>query len=420
MRFSTLFRMTLATVVASLIATLAFAQSEGEAQQDKVSEREKERVLTAMERVITRMAYVPGVDFGEWPTMIEEYREQIDEATTRGEFVTEVNRALQNFGFSHIVLFSPQSAQRRFQQEMVGIGVRIQQEENGIRVVRVFEDGAAAKEGVRVGDLLFEADGKPIRGPLDLAGEEGEPVTVKINRDGEILEKTLVRKKFSLIIPEELKWVEDNVAHLIVPSFDVSYDRKRLQGFIAEANDAEMIILDLRGNGGGRVANLLHLASFFLHREEPLGTFIDRTMEAKYLEDTGEEAKDIFAIAEWSTQKVRPLKRNIEPFDGEIVVLVDGASASASEMMAAALRDHRGAQIIGSRTAGAVLASMMQRLVNGYLLQFPLTDYVTLSGLRIEGNGLEPSIAAPPHRFGEPDNGVEQALKWFNNRRVAA
>ena len=420
MRFSTLLRMTLATVVAMLIATQAFAQAEGAAQQNTVSKGEKERVLSAMERVITRMAFVPGVDFGEWPTMIEEYREQIDEATTRDGFVTAVNRALRDFGFSHIVLFSPQLAARRTQQEMVGIGVRIQQEENGIRVVRVFEGGAAAKQGVRVGDLLFEADGKPIRGPLDLAGDEGEPVTVKINRDGEILELTLVRKKFSLIIPEELKWVEETVAHMIVPSFDVSYDRKRLQGFIKEANDAELIILDLRGNGGGQVVNLLHLASFFLHREEPLGTFIDRSMAAKYLEDTGEEAKDIFAIAEWSTRKVRPLKRNIDPFEGEIVVLVDGASASASEMLAAALRDHRGAQIIGSRTAGAVLASMMQRLVNGYLLQFPLTDYVTLSGLRIEGSGLEPSIAARAHRFGETDNGVAEALKWFHDRRAAA
>ena len=158
----------------------------------------------------------------------------------------------------------------------------------------------------------------------------------------------------------------------------------------------------------------------FLRREEPLGTFIDRSMAAKFLKDTGEEAKDIFAIAEWSTRKVQPLKRNIEPFNGEIVVLVNGASASASEMMAAALRDHRGAQIIGTRTAGAVLASTMQRLVNGYLLQFPLTDYVTLSGLRIEGIGLEPSIVAQDHRFGEADNGVAEALKWFHDRRAAA
>ena len=181
--------------------------------------------------------------------------------------------------------------------------------------------------------------------------------------------------------------------------------------------EPDLLILDVRGNGGGRVFNLIHLSSFFLKRDQPLGTFVDRRTMERYKEDTGSQTAGLFEVAEWNQTKLKPMRRNVDPFAGEVVVLVDGATGSASEMIAAALRDQRDAKVVGMKSAGAALASTMRQLRDGYLLQFPLMDYVTIKGLRIEGNGVEPDVIAPRLRFGEKDIGVAEAIRVFKESR---
>ncbi len=397
-----------------LPALLAFASALAFAQEEtkpSIDAKAKEAVLNDMHKVLTTTAFVPGVDFNKWNEVIAEFKPDLDKAESPEQFAVVVNTALQKFGFSHILLFSPVAAERRVTNRMVGIGVRIEIEEKGIRVIRVYEDGAAHGAGVKPGDLIIEADGKPVKSPSDLAGEEGQPVKVKIDRNGVIIEREMVRKTFSMIVPEELAFPEKEVAMFTLPSFDATYNTERVQELMAKADASKNLILDLRGNGGGRVINLLHFASFFLDREQALGTFVDRAAMENYTEETGDKAPSVFKIAEWNTSKVRPLRRNKEPYKGEIVVLIDGGSGSASEMMAAALKEHRGAKIVGSQSAGAVLASTMRVLSNGFLLQYPLMDYVTIKGMRLEGNGLVPDVVTPTPRFGQDDAGVKEALR---------
>lgn len=377
----------------------------------------KKEILGQMQEVLTNVAFVPGVDFNKWPTLLGEYKEELDETKTPEEFAFVVNTALQQFGFSHILLFSPVAAERRATNKMVGIGVRIEIEEKGIRVVRVYEDGAAHAGGVKAGDLIFEADGKAVRQPGDLSGEEGQPVKLKIDRNGVIIERELVRKAFTTVIPEELSFPEKDTALMTIPSFDATYNMERVQELFGKAENAKHLILDLRGNGGGRVINLLHVSSFLLTREQPLGTFVDRTTMQKYSEETGDKTADVFKIASWSENKLRPLRRNKEPFKGDVVVLVDGGTGSASEMIAAALKEQRDAKIIGTQSAGAVLASTMRVLDYGFLLQYPLMDYVTIKGKRLEGNGLVPDVVAPPARFGQTDVGLQEALRVFKSKK---
>ena len=113
---------------------------------------------------------------------------------------------------------------------------------------------------------------------------------------------------------------------------------------------------------------------------------------------------------------MRPWQRTKEPFKGDLVVLIDGGTGSASEMIVAALKDYRGATMIGTKSAGAVLASAMRPLEHGFLLQFPMMDYVTIKGRRLEGNGLLPDVTAPTPRFGAPDIGVQEALRVFKEK----
>lgn len=404
---------TIALLALTSALTLAQPDQRPRAFDDKI----KKEILGQMQEVLTNVAFVPGVDFQKWPELLGEYKTELDESKSPEEFAFVVNTALQKFGFSHILLFSPVAAERRATNKMVGIGVRIEIEEKGIRVIRVYEDGAAHAGGLKAGDLIIEADGKPVRQPGDLSGEEGQPVKIKIDRNGVVIERELVRKAFTTVVPEELSFPEKDTALMTIPSFDATYNMERVQELFGKAEGAKHMILDLRGNGGGRVINLLHMSSFLLTREQPLGTFVDKSTMEKYREETGDAAPDVFKIANWTDNKLRPLRRNKEPFKGDLVVLVDGGTGSASEMIAAALKEQRDAKIIGTQSAGAVLASTMRVLDYGFLLQYPLMDYVTIKGKRLEGNGLVPDVVAPPSRFGQTDIGIQEALRVLKTKK---
>ncbi|MFW5697341.1 MAG: S41 family peptidase, partial [Fimbriimonadaceae bacterium] len=168
---------------------------------------------------------------------------------------------------------------------------------------------------------------------------------------------------------------------------------------------------DLRGNGGGQVLNLLHLSGLLMEPQTPLGTFVGRPLWEDYVEEVGEEPESAVEVAKWTSDKLVPGKPTLEPFDGDIVVLIDGGTGSASEIMASALKEQRGATLIGSKSAGAVLASIMMPINHNFLLQYPVTDYVTYEGYRIEGNGVPVDIEAAIPRFGEEDEGIIKALE---------
>lgn len=378
----------------------------------------KQEVLTDMERVLGQFAFVPGVDFKQWPKMLEAKKADLDAAQTNEEFVRAVNGALQEFKFSHIVLFSPQAAEARRTNSMVGIGVRIQIEENGIRVTMVFPEGPAGKAGIQPGDLITEANGKPVRQPGDLAGEEGSSVKVVVQRGGETLSFDMNRARFNTRIPESVKWVDADTAMVTIPTFDLAYNRENVDKVMGEAARAKNLILDLRSNGGGAVVNLMHLAGYFLDpsKQQNLGTFVDRSMYEGF-QRANPDRKDasLADIATWARRPIGVMPRTqAARVQGRVVVLVDGGTGSASEMMAASLREHMGATVLGQKSAGAVLASVMRPIANNYLLQFPLTDYVTTKGYRIEGNGVKPDREVETLvRFGEEDKAVAAALEAF-------
>lgn len=407
-----------ATALAVLAAPLlAPAQQGGAAERPEFNAEMKERVLADMEATLTRFAFVPGVDFTGWPEMVEGRKEAIESAQTPDQFVMVLNLALREYGFSHIVLFSPQFAERRSTQRMVGLGVRVEIEEEGLRVVFTFPEGPAAQAGITSGDLIFEADGNPVRAATDLAGEEGTSLTVKVKRDDEELSFEVERKAFSMVIPESLNWIDEETALVTVPTFDAGYSRRNVEQIFEAALDAKRIIVDLRNNGGGRVDNLLHLSSFFLKPSEPLGTFISRANYEAFVNANERDPENILEVAEFTQAKVRPMNRNADPFTGDVVVLINRSSGSASEMFAAALREYRDAALIGNQSAGAVLASIMRPISGNFLLQFPVTDYVTIKGRRLEGNGLEPDIEAANPRFGAEDEAVLNAMRWFQDKQ---
>jgi len=109
----------------------------------------------------------------------------------------------------------------------------------------------------------------------------------------------------------------------------------------------------------------------------------------------------------------------LETFAGPLAVLIDGSSASCSEIFAGGLRDLGRARIFGERTAGAVLPAQFAKLPNGDFFYYPIADYFSRGGARLEAIGVEPDVPTPHRRdalLEGRDVGIEEALRWIQSQ----
>lgn len=382
------------------------------AQAPAIDSDAKQKVLGRMSQLLRENAFVPGADFALFDKYIEESKKEIDDAKDESEFADVVNRSLRKLGYSHVTLVTKRMAEARRTRQGVGIGIQIQREEGGLRVMTVFADGPAHKAGMVVGDLIVKANGKKIETSSDLVGEENSEVELDlVSEDGSAKTLKLVRKKFSNVRPETISWADKDTAVLKVPTFDFGYSRERVESLVKEAQKARHVIVDLRNNPGGTVLNLVHLLGFFLPEGSEVGTFISRRTVDEFVKQTGDDPADLAKVGEWSKFKLKAGKPAVFGYRGKVAVLVNGASGSASEIAAAALNELISAPVVGSKSAGAVLVSIMSPLPEGFLLQYPITDYVTSKGVRLEGKGVVPTAEVDPMvRYGKPDPALERAL----------
>jgi hypothetical protein len=202
----------------------------------------------------------------------------------------------------------------------------------------------------------------------------------------------------------------DGVAVLKLRSFDDgAYDRSEIERFVTQAADAPAIVLDLRGNGGGAVGNLSHMISLFVPEGTAVGVYVGRDTARGFERERGSPPASAVEAAEWSTRKFTVRRNPIPVVSKPLAVLVSRSSASASEIVASALRDHANAAIVGQPTAGKVLLSTHARLAHGYELQIPTADYVTTKGVRLEGSPVRPHISVPTGRAANPRDAVAAA-----------
>lgn len=400
-----------------------------------VTPEAKQQVLQAIGIQLTR-AYAPGADFGKWPQFREEQRAAIDKAQTPAEFAAAVNAALARFGVSHVIFRTPQAARARgglvqtvaeaaqVRAEVikaepavmaaVGIGVRVRGEPGGLRVALVFRGSPADNAGILVGDLIIEVDGKtPDNGAL--WNTEGKEVSLKVRRaDGSVKDFLVKQAQLFPLPADSLLWPASDTAVLKVHTFDLGYDAPRIEAFMRQAASAKYLVLDLRGNPGGKITNLAHLLGMFLKEGTPIGTLVSRPIVDQYVKETGGDPNDTVKIAKWTPNKLTMVKSAVPVFTGHVAVLVDSVSGSTAEMAASALQDILHAPVVGpSKTPGTVLASYIAALPFGYTLQFPVMDYVTLRGVRLEGKGVQPDIttANVPATVGPgPDVATDRAI----------
>jgi carboxyl-terminal processing protease len=395
-----------------VLAALAMAMA---ASAQTITKEAKEKVLEAIGKTIASRAYVGGVDFTKWDRFAVAHKDSFMNAATHDAFAGAVNKALDEFGFSHIHLLTPRGAETRSTGKSVGIGVLIQPDDKGIKIVKVLPGGPAEKAGVKVGDIIIRADGKKVDGPDNVRGPKGTKVEITLLRGEKEITLPITRNEFSLLVKDQLEWIDSKTAYLTVNTFATGYDRNLIDSFFEQVDGkADKLIIDLHSNGGGAVINLTHLAGKVLPAKASMGTFITKFHADEYKKAHPGAKDDPIDIAKDGGWPIRPIaRREFKPFAGEVVVLIGPGSASASEIFAAAIEDNKRGKVIGSKSAGAVLASTFQALPEGFSLQIPMMEYVTMGLKRLEGTGVAPTVTLDITKLQERDAVLKAAREAF-------
>lgn len=411
-----------------IVLSLVAATVPGRAFAQPISEGEKRSILSRTESIIRSRAYASTADFAKWPTMVERYEDRLAQADTVTKFSNVLNRLMNEFGISHLDVMTPKMAEQRSKTSQVGIGIkhsgRSESFPNGLLIDQIIGGGPAERAGIRDGDIIFKVDGIELTTTDQLKGDEGSVIVLTIRRaagekqEGKIEDIIVTRGKFRTRDPESFAKIDDDASFIRIPSFDNTYDRRRVEFLFKQAASSKYLVIDLRSNGGGATTNLGHFLGMVLPRGTEYGTSVDRDTSEKYQKETGKDPSDVLGVAAWSRDKWKVRRNPIEPFAGKIVVLINRASASASEIAAAALKELHDppATLIGGKTAGAVLVANDVSLPDGFRMMVPISEYVTIKGRRLEGNPLKPDVGVPFNleRVGnkpETDEVVKRALK---------
>ena len=398
-------------IFAAFVTATTFAQ-------DLTSEQ-KQNVLKSLEDTLTTSAFVPGIDFKKWNEYLEKKKEDIDKDKDVAAFTRTVNQALRDFGISHCRLQTPRSTSQRGKTTAIGSGFMGTVEEKGLRVRRVLDGSPAKTAGIEEKDLIIKVNGEMPTKADAVEGEKGAKFKLEIEKaDGSTKSVEVELSEYSTVRKETLTWEGDDTAVLRIYTFSAGYGRENIEALVTEASKkAKFLILDLRSNGGGAVNNLNHLLSLLLPEGTPYGTFVSRRVAEDYAKEKPGAPMTPEAIAEWTPRKTKTRKLTTPPFAGKMAVLLNRGSASASEICAAALKETADAKVIGTPSAGAVLSSVFKKLVEGFSIQYPVSDYITIKGVRLEANPIKPDVEVTAVRKeGEPDPVIAKAVETLHGK----
>ena len=251
----------------------------------------------------------------------------------------------------------------------VGAVIRYHKGHDRVVIVEPYEGMPALEGGLIAGDILLSIDGEDLKGlPVDevstrLRGEPGTTLTVRAKREGvadSIVEVKLSRANIAMPPVPYYTMFSDGVGYVILNSFTENCAREVRMALVELKNrGARSFILDLRGNGGGSMAEAIDIAGLFI----PKGTLVVST-----------KGKIPQASQTYATRR--------EPLDVEmpLVVLVDGQSASSSEIVAGAIQDLDRGVIMGTRTYGKGLVQTVRELPYNASLKVTTSKYYTPSG----------------------------------------
>ena len=277
--------------------------------------------------------------------------------------------------------------------EFGGLGIEVGYEDGFVKVISPIDDTPAQRAGIKAGDLIIRLDGKSVKGislmeaVKMMRGKPGSEIELTILREGE--EKPFninIIRDVITIINVKAKIIEPGFGYVRISNFQIHTVedlRKSLKNLEDENNNTlRGLVLDLRNNPGGLLNAAVGVSDLFLNN----GLIV-------YTEGRIKDSKLKF------NAKPNELVKNIP-----IIVLVNGGSASASEIVAGALQDHKRAIIMGEKTFGKGSVQTILPMDDETALKLTTARYYTPSGRSIQASGIEPDMTVRNIQFNVKDN----------------
>lgn len=254
-----------------------------------------------------------------------------------------------------------------------GIGVNISSIAGKIHIINVIEGTPAQSANLQAGDIILDIDGKDANG-LSVAevanlvrGPENTFVQLTILRNNDKFTKKVLRKEIKIRTVKSS--IENNIGYIQITSFIGSTTPNEFLEAIEKTKKTDGLVLDLRGNTGGLLPNAIFIANLFI----PEGKIVSIVGRNGYKYDIQAQETD-FNITK------------------PVVVLVDGGSASASEILSGALKDYHRAKLVGTKTFGKGMVQKIIPLENETGLNLTVAKYLTPSGTDINKKGIKPDV----------------------------
>jgi carboxyl-terminal processing protease len=283
--------------------------------------------------------------------------------------------------------------------------------ENVVTIIAPLPGTPAEKAGLLAKDMIIKIDDKSTEGmQIDEAvrmirGEKGTTVTLSVFREGELEIKEIPVVRDTINIPTVKTETIDGTFVISLYSFNAISESKMADAMREfKVSGKKKLVLDLRGNPGGYLESAVSIASYFL----PAGKVVVR-------EHFGENNEE---------KQYRSQGRMSGEYTPEnFVVLVDGGSASASEILAGALKEHKVAKVVGVNTFGKGSVQELVELSDGSSVKITIARWLTPDGLSISDGGLAPDIVisrTPQERIDGVDKQKDAALKLLNGEEVVS
>jgi carboxyl-terminal processing protease len=329
----------------------------------------------------------------------DDYFHTVDEADLENASIASIIAHIKHRyddRFSHY--FTPAEYDRfKMGSHLSGVGIAVTQVKQGLRVATVYKHTPAREAGIQPGDVITAVNGQSIAGKDVnvttnlIRGPAGTKVTLTVlDHNGKSRDVTVTRREVA--VPQVAGRIEE------VGGRKLGY--ARLAGFFPGAHGelrreverlygqgAEGLVLDLRGNGGGLLDEAVLVSSIFVPDGRIVSTH-GRTQQTRTFDATGD-----------------PLPRH------PMVVLINGDTASASEIVTAALEQSGLATVVGTTSFGKGTFQEVIPLNNGGALDLTVGEYLTRNGTSINGTGIPPQVKAKDNPDTKPDEGRDQALQ---------
>lgn len=263
-----------------------------------------------------------------------------------------------------------EDAKIRREGEYAGVGVSVYYTHKGIQIKEVYKGFSADKSGVKAGDMIISVNEQSLKNmerdqlSMFLKGTPNTTVDVEIERQGEVISKKLTREKVVVNPVPFFEMIDDETGYITLTRFNNKASFEVKKAFKAlKKRGMKKLVFDLRSNPGGSLLESIKISNFFLPKGK---TIVTTKAKIKKLSNT--------------------YRTSNEPLDLEIpiVVLINGSSASASEIVSGSLQDYDRAVIMGQRSFGKGLVQRQKDLTYGTALKLTISKYYTPSGRCIQ------------------------------------